>query len=61
MTITHAANANRNNSQNADGDMYQNADEMAVHFNTGNPSSLIGSGQFVANDVSQSIDSHAID
>lgn len=58
MTIAHA---NRNNSQNADGDMYQNADEMAVHFNTGNPSSLIGSGQFVANDVSQSIDSHAID
>ena len=30
MTITSVTNANRNNSQSTDGDMYQNADEMAL-------------------------------
>lgn len=51
MTITDAANANRNNSQNAD--------EMAAHFNKGNPSSLIESSQFVA--IDETNESKSID
>ncbi|MGE6360121.1 protein kinase domain-containing protein [Psychrobacter glacincola] len=64
MTIVSVANANRNNSQSADGDMYQNADEMAANINNSQSSSAIETDQFIANEAiknMESIDSHVID
>ena len=64
MTIASVANANRHNSQSADGDVYQNADDMAANINNSQSSSAIETDQFVANEAiknMESIDRHSID